>query len=140
MSVALLKGIENILSNSTQSSGGDKLNSIIVVVTVINVSPQHLANLKEPVVLRFKHLKVRDLKSRVTAFTGHKTAFTLNQVDACERHNNIRQNDGNMVFSNVSCNRTLWCLLLVDVIFSRPFHIDTFPISRKDEVYLLHHL
>ena len=35
------------------------LNSIIVTVMVTNVDPKHLADLKEPVVLRFQHLKVK---------------------------------------------------------------------------------
>ena len=60
ISLALLKGMENILPNSPSNSRGDNLNSAIIVATVINVSPEHLANLKEPVILRFKHLKVRD--------------------------------------------------------------------------------
>lgn len=62
ISVALLKGMENILSNASASSSDDNLNSIMVVVTVMNVSPAHLANLNEPVILRLKHLKVRDHK------------------------------------------------------------------------------
>ncbi|CAH3137455.1 unnamed protein product, partial [Porites lobata] len=59
ISVALLKGVKNILSNDTvgESSSDNRLNSIIFVVTVINVSPRHLAKLNEPVVLRFQHLR-----------------------------------------------------------------------------------
>lgn len=53
--LAVLKGMESILPNS---SSRDNLNSAIVIATVINVSPEHLANLKEPVILRFRHLKV----------------------------------------------------------------------------------
>ena len=39
------------------------LNSIIVTVMVTNVEPKHLDNLKEPVILRFEHLKVKYEKS-----------------------------------------------------------------------------
>ncbi|KAK2567536.1 Matrilin-2 [Acropora cervicornis] len=53
--LAVLNGMESILPNS---SSRDNLNSAIIMATVINVSPEHLANLKEPVILRFKHLKV----------------------------------------------------------------------------------
>lgn len=35
------------------------LNSIIVIVMVTNVDSKHLANLEEPVILRFEHLKVK---------------------------------------------------------------------------------
>ncbi|XP_067018681.1 adhesion G protein-coupled receptor E2-like isoform X4 [Acropora muricata] len=52
--LAVLNGMESILPNS---SSRDNLNSAIIMATVINVSPEHLANLKEPVILRFKHLK-----------------------------------------------------------------------------------
>ena len=53
--LAVLNGMESILPNS---SSRDNLNSAIIMATVINVSPEHLANLKEPVILRFNHLKV----------------------------------------------------------------------------------
>ena len=53
--LAVLNGMESILPNS---SSRDNLNSTIIMATVINVSPEHLANLKEPVILRFNHLKV----------------------------------------------------------------------------------
>ena len=64
--MALLKGMENILANATSSSSNDNLNSIIVIVTVINVNPKHLASLRDPVILRFKHLKVRHLQPHET--------------------------------------------------------------------------
>ncbi|XP_078349353.1 uncharacterized protein LOC144634311 isoform X2 [Oculina patagonica] len=59
ISVALLKGMRNVLPNdtSTGSSNGNNLNSIIVIVMVTNVDRKYLANLKEPVILRFEHLK-----------------------------------------------------------------------------------
>ena len=40
------------------SSSGSRLNSIIITVMVINVNPEYLSNLKEPISLRFEHLEV----------------------------------------------------------------------------------
>ncbi|PFX17359.1 EGF-like module-containing mucin-like hormone receptor-like 1 [Stylophora pistillata] len=69
ISVALLKGMANVLSNGSSDgrSGSNDLNSIIVIVMVTNVNPDHLANLKEPVVLRFEHLK-RDSREQQCSF------------------------------------------------------------------------
>jgi len=115
MSVALLKGIENILSNSTQSSSGDKLNSIIVVVTVINVSPQHLANLKEPVVLRFKHLK-RDANQHKCSFLN-ETAIAKFPKDSSKHWSSVgcEKVNGSDEFTLCHCYHLTSYGLIMDV-------------------------
>ncbi|XP_068731169.1 adhesion G protein-coupled receptor E2-like isoform X1 [Montipora capricornis] len=115
ISLALLKGMENILSHSSSNSRGDNLNSAIIVATVINVSPEHLANLKEPVILRFKHLK-KDARQHKCSFQN-ETAIGEFPKDASKHWSSVgcKRVNGTDEFTVCHCYHLTSYGLIMDV-------------------------